>query len=303
MKRYIIGVDGGGTKTLAVTFDLEGNEVIRKTSGFGNFSVDDSLTINHLNDVLNQITKEIPNDEIQEIVIGIAGYSNFSSKKELLSILKSTFGTTVKMVTDAEIALYSVKQERLQNVIMVLGGTGSVVMVEDKGKIRFIGGFGHLLGDEGSGYHLAITALKNIIDQYENGLEITPLTKAILKQINASDYTEIKAFVYNNKKSEIAKLSHFIAEYAINGDVEAISLFKEEGKLLAEQTIKAYRSLKSNDEVLVGIKGGFLLNAPYVKETLMEELNRSDMKYKMDDTLLEPVWGAYYLAKHHLRKR
>ncbi len=303
MKNYIIGVDGGGTKTLGVVFDQNGKEIVRKSSGFGNFSVDENETISHLFDVLDQLSKEINLEEVSQIVIGIAGYSNFDDKQNLYKKLYEQYKLPVHFVTDAEIALYSVKQDRLQNVIMVLGGTGSVVMVEDKGSIRFIGGFGHLLGDEGSGYHLAITALRNIIDQYEKGEEITPLTKAILEYIEAKEYTEIKTFVYNNKKIIIAKLSNFIAEHAIKGDIEAISLFKEEGKMLAKQALRAYKSLKSNEEVLVGIKGGFLLNAPYVKETLIEELNHLDMKYRMDDTLLEPVWGAYFLAKHHLEKR
>ena len=303
MKRYILGVDGGGTKTLGICFDLEGHELFRSVAGYGNFSVDEVDTINHLKEVLSELLKSLLIEEVAMIVIGIAGYSNFKGKNGLLEELKGMYPTEIKFVTDAEIALYSVKQNRSQSVIMVLGGTGSVVMVEDHNDIRFIGGFGHLLGDEGSGYHLAITALKNIIDQYEKNEVVTPLTKAILKQIQAKEYTEIKAFVYNNKKSEIAKLSNFIATYANQGDLEAITLFKEEGRMLAKQTLRAYNSLNTDQEVLVGIKGGFLLNAPYVKASLIEEFEHSDMKYKMDEALLEPVCGAYFLAKHHLEKR
>ncbi len=174
-------------------------------------------------------------------------------------------------------------------------------MVEDKTGIRYIGGFGHLLGDEGSSYHLVITAFKKIIEQHEEGEEISDLSTNILNFIGAKSHLEIKEFVYNNRKAEVAKLSNLITKYALENNQEAIDLLIEEGKLLAKQTLKAYRSLKSNAEVLIGLKGGFLLNAPYVKETLIMELELHEIKYKIDISQLEPVYGAFYLAKKHLK--
>lgn len=303
MRSYIIGVDGGGTKTLGALFDLDGNLLKQAISGFGNFNVDSNLTIKHLKDVLRELTEDMDMSEIAMIQIGIAGYSNFEEKEDLIADLNQIYPVEISIVTDAEIALYSVKKDSDKNVIMILGGTGSVVMVENKGKIAFIGGFGHLLGDEGSGYHLVITALKNIIDQYEKAESISPLTNSILKEIKAEKYSEIKNFVYNNQKSEVAKLSQFIAKHALSGNEEAIHLFIQEGEMLAEQAIRAYNTLDSNEVVLIGMKGGFLLNAPFVKETLIKVLNQNDMKYIMDDSRLDPVCGAYYLAKNHLQKR
>lgn len=303
MSKYIIGVDGGGTKTLGILFDYDGNTKKRVVSGFGNFSVNIEETINHLLSVLEELTEDVEKLAIKFIQIGIAGYSNFNDKEQLNEKLSKLYNCEVSIVTDAEIALYSIKKDSEKNVIMVLGGTGSAVMYDYLGKTQLIGGFGHLLGDEGSGYHLAITALKNIIKQYEERKPITPLTKSILKQINAKNYSEIKNFVYNNKKTEIAKLSEYIAQHANDGDSEAIKLFIDEGRLLAKQTIQAYKALESNNEVIVGIKGGFLLNAPYVKESLIEELNAKNIKYKLDASSVEPVVGAYYLAKSHLVKR
>jgi len=303
MSKYIIGVDGGGTKALGILFDEFGNEERKAVSGFANFSVDPQATITHLHDVLEILTYGIPLEDIIAIQIGIAGYSNFTGKVELMAELQKLYPTSIQIVTDAEIALYSVKQDHDCNVIMALGGTGSVVMVEQDEKISFIGGFGHLLGDEGSGYHLSITALKKIIDQFEKGLPESKLSKAILKEIGASQYSEIKNFVYNNKKKDIAKLSEFIAKHAIEGDNDAKSLVVQEGKLLAEQALRAYATINNGKETLIGLKGGFLLNAPYVKDVLMEELDRTGIKYRMDESSQEPVKGAYFMAKRRLNER
>ncbi|MDA3931326.1 MAG: hypothetical protein PF513_01165 [Tenericutes bacterium] len=300
MKTYIIGVDGGATKTLGVLFDLNGKEIKRVVKGFGNFSVNTQETIDHLYEVIDSLISEIDKTSLAMIQVGIAGYSNYPEKEVLIRNIIKRYKVIVSIVTDAEIALNSVKRNRNKNVIMILGGTGSVVMYDNQDEIQLIGGFGHLLGDEGSGYHLAITALKNIINQFEERQEITPLSKSILKEIDALEYSEIKNFVYNNQKIEIAKLSKFISEHAIKGDEEAINLFKNEGILLAKQAIKAYRAMNTLEEVIIGIKGGFLLNAPYVKEALMSELNKNNIKFKMDESSVEPVFGAYYLAISHI---
>lgn len=302
MKKYIIGIDGGGTSTLGVLFDLSGNEIKRIEKEFANFSVDVELSEEHIQEAIQELYNG-NETEIEMISMGIAGYTNYPNKESFVRMLEGKYQTKVTMVTDAEIALYSVKKEHDKDVIMILGGTGSVVMVGNEEGIKFIGGFGHLLGDEGSGYHLAVTALKNIINQFENGKKETTLTKAILKKIGAEDYSQIKNFVYNNKKSEIAKLSMYIAKYAKNNDKEAIRLFVNEGVLLADQALKAYKTLHSHKEVLIGIKGGFLLQAPYVKETVISEIKKYRINYILDDNPVEPVYGTYYLAIAHLKKR
>lgn len=302
MSKYIIGIDGGATKTLGVLFDFDGNEVKRVVEDFSNFSVDVSKTEKHIIQTIESLIKGYE-DDVSMIQMGIAGYTNYENKDSFIEYLKSKYGVEVCIVTDAEVALYSVRKDQNKGTIMVLGGTGSVVMVGDEDNIRFIGGFGHILGDQGSGYHLAVSALKNVINQFESGKRITDLSREILNKINAKDYSEIKNFVYNNHKSDIAKLSLYIAEFANAGNGEAIKLFIDEGVFLADQTLKAFQTLKTSDEIIIGIKGGFLLKAPYVKETLINEINKFGIKYILDDHPMEPIYGTYYLAMKHLEKR
>ncbi len=296
MSNYIIGIDGGGTKTLGVLFDESGTEVARTEQGFANFRVDKETAKTHLIATINALTATIDLKDLAFIQIGVAGVPDDAYKQMLLKELKATYKTPVDLVTDATIALYSIRKHSDDCVIMVLGGTGSAIMVKDGDKDRLIGGFGHLLGDEGSGYHLAISALRNIIQQYEEDKPITPLSRAILDQIHAPDYFAIKDFVYNSSKKQIAKLSEFIARHANAGDVEAIELFRQEGRHLARQTLTAFRQLETCRQVTIGFRGGFLLNAPYVRATMIAELDKSHVQYKIDEEPVEPVVGAYYLG-------
>ncbi len=302
MNGYIIGIDSGGTKTKGVLFDMMGNQIKDIYSGFGNFNVDASMTKKHIFDVLDSLTEEIDVLDLKFILIGVAGYSNYSDKDKFITDISKKYQTKVKVVTDALVALYSVKKDKYKQVVMVLGGTGSVIMALVNNKIHFIGGYGPLLGDEGSSYHLVIEEFKHIINQFEEKKKVTDLTKALLNKIEAKTYTDIKAFVYNNSKNKIANLSQFIALYALKGDEEAIALFVKEGELLAKQTYNAYRLMNLNYEIRIGVRGGFLLNAPYVLETLIKSLNQMNIKYTLDDSMSDPIVGAYYLAMESLKE-
>jgi N-acetylglucosamine kinase-like BadF-type ATPase len=303
MNKYIIGIDGGGTKTLGVLFDLNGKEIKRVEFGFSNFSIDENIAKSNIEQTIEELTKDLNQEKELFIQMGIAGYSKIKKSTEFVKMLEKKFNAVVDLDSDAMIALYSVKQDKDVNVIMVIGGTGSVLMMSDGNKANMVGGFGHLLGDEGSAYHLAITALKKIIEEKESNQKITPLSEKILEEINIFDYQDIKSFVYNRNKSEIAKLSKFIAACADNQDEDAIHLMKQEGKHLANQTINAYHRLLKKEKMIIALRGGFLLNAPYVKETLIEELNKSLKDFIIDMNPIEPVIGAYYLGFLKLSKR
>ena len=292
--KYILGIDGGGTKTLGVLYDLKGQEVSRKIFGYSNFSVSPEVSKQHIEETIDYFTQLYKDKMI--VVCGIAGASKLVDQDGYKKELEAKYSVDIIIVSDAEIALYSIKKDTTSCAIMVLGGTGSAIMLSEGNTSHIIGGFGHILGDEGSGYHLSITALKNIINEYEENEEVSELSKLILKEIKAESYFDIKSFVYNQSKSDIAALSEFIASCAMAGNEMAKDLFIEQGKHLARQTILAYKKLNVCDNVVIGIRGGFLLNAPFVKETLISELEKSNINVRIDLDPCEPVVGAYYLG-------
>jgi N-acetylglucosamine kinase-like BadF-type ATPase len=303
MSNYIIGIDGGGTSTDGAIFTEEGRILKQVTGDFANFRVDSDLAKHHLMSVLDQLLEGINRQDIQMIQLGISGVPSEEEKDKLTSMLSERYQCVVDMTNDAMIALYSIRKGLNKCVVMILGGTGSAIMIGVDDQAHLIGGFGHLLGDEGSAYHLAITALKNIIKAREEGKKDTPLTTAILSHINAKDHYQIKDFVYNTNKQDIASLSRFLSEYAINGDNEAIELFKLEGHLLADQTLRGVSKFQTCSDIIIGLRGSFLLHAPYVKDTLLQRLDDANVSYKIDLQPIEPIYGAYYLALQKLKSR
>ena len=81
MDKFIIGIDGGGTKTLAALYDLAGNELARTLGGFSNFSIDDQTALKNIEHTIVQLVDKIPSKSFELwIELGIAGATKMKDK-------------------------------------------------------------------------------------------------------------------------------------------------------------------------------------------------------------------------------
>lgn len=302
MDKWIIGIDGGGTKTLAVLYDFEGREIARALGGFSNFSIDETEALKNIEQTIQTLVSKIPVAEYELwIQLGIAGATKMKDKGVEAS-LEQRFHAKVRLDTDAMIGLYSVEKEPDQAVIMAIGGTGSAVITLKEEAINTIGGYGHLLGDEGSAYHVVISAFKNLIYESEHNLGFSPLSKLLLKEIEGQSEADIIAFIYNKNKSEIAGLSPKMGELARTGDELTLSLYQKEGEMLGEQIYNAYKRFIHPHRVKVAPRGSFVLQAPAVKTSMIAYLKDRMPSFDIEEVPVEPVKGAYHLAIKHFTK-
>lgn len=302
MSKYIIGVDGGGTKTLGVLYNLEGLEIKRHVSGFSNFNINYDQATQNLCDVLDHLTKDLKQADDLWIQLGISGYSKIREKESFEDALGEKYHAKVSLESDVLIALYDVKRSLNGNVIMVIGGTGSVVMYSDQHRLEQIGGYGHLLGDEGSAYHLSITALKDVIDVFEDQGNYDTFGKLILEHLNVKHHFGLRDFVYANEKTKVAEISAFINELATLGNEKAIKMIKDEAYSLAKQTNRAYLKMNSKEHLIIALRGGFLTKSTLMKNTFLEYINKSIKDYELNESNESPVKGAYYLSLLKLKK-
>lgn len=301
MYDYIIGIDGGGTKTLGVLYDFDGSELKRVQLGFSNFSVNEETSKQNIIEIIRQLLSGVEQQKKVYIQMGVAGASRLSNPDVFLKEIETQFDCKANLVIDAMISMYSVKKEQDESLIMAIGGTGSVLMIEHNGEVNRLGGWGHLLGDGGSAYHLVLEAFKNLIEEYEKDLPYSPLSNHLIKVIGADSPQKILEYVYNKDKSTLAKLSLEIQAMA-NEDKKVEELLVNEGNLLAEQIILAYNKYIKEGPVVVALRGSFSIHALYVKETIVETVNSKIKEVKFDIDGHEPVYGAYVLAKKNILK-
>lgn len=230
-------------------------------------------------------------ENLHGIYVGAAGCEVGDNARFIEERLKLKTNTYIKVMNDAEIALKPMLKG--SDGILTIAGTGSIVFGMNKGISSRCGGWGNLLGDEGSGYQIVISAIKRMIKEEEEDLPQSDLTKAILKELKIKSVNNITEFVYSGTKDEIASLTPIIARIAKDGDKIAEEILLEQGTELARTVERLYKKLKFSN-CSIGLVGGVIRNIDLLKNAFEGYLKDN---IKVDEFIYEevsPTKGAYY---------
>lgn len=270
--KYLIGIDAGGTKSELIAYDLDCNPIFTMIGGFGNPAVDLDKTINNIISLIYECVNELGKEKCQLIAIGMAAVETGNYAELIKKYIEGAFVVESVIMNDAEMACKAYFGN--EDGILVISGTGSSCYVQKDGRGEMVGGWSHILGDEGSGYHTVIQVFKKIIYDYDRNLPHDNLSKALLKATGGSTRSDIMDFIYNNHKDKIAALFPIIADYAKNKDPYASLLLENAGKYLAELTIAAYKKKNFKGNVKIGLKGGVFYNSDNIISSYMEEVQK-----------------------------
>jgi|GEM_PF-148596 len=298
---YIIGVDAGGTKTEAVAYNLEDEELGRAISGCGNLLLDFNQAASHIMDAIRQCRKIA---EAQGagvclgIYAGIAGIEVLDYPAKIEALLTDAFHCPIVALHDSEFAHAAIF--RGGDGIVTLSGTGSVCFGLYHGKRAMTGGWGHVLGDEGSGYHIALEAMKRIALEEDLGMERSILSQRLFQALHLKKANDIKAFIHSADKAAIASYATLVAELAGTSEVNASSILRKAGKDLARMTVRLHQKLGIHEPIRVGISGSILNHIGIVRETFIQCLER-DLGIK--DLVIQPgspTKAACYLYRKRM---
>lgn len=287
--KYIIGIDGGGTKTLGVLWNSSNKELKRVENGFANFNVDYETSKRNIEKTIEDLLIDHSNTKI---IIGVSGYSGLVNPEQYELELSKKYNSEVLLKDDGYLALNSVDNENNLPVILVIGGTGSIVYgLKDNNTYRY-GGHGHLLGDEGSGYNVVIESFKFIIKEHDDNKRTSKFTKEIMKSLNFKEINEIKQYVYKESKNNIARHTVIINKLVNDNNKTAIKLVTKEAKELANQVKALVKRMKVEDKFILALRGGFIENSELLKNGLINELENNRLTFIIDQNKKQPVLGA-----------
>lgn len=200
--KYMIGIDGGGTKTEAIAFDKDGNELVRATSGFGNILIDFEEALVHIMEAIDHCQISVVKEHCVCICLGLAGISG-ANINELTLRLKKKYGIQIEVFNDAMIAHAAALEGK--DGILTIGGTGAICLGR-KGEVHeYSGGWGHILGDEGSGYWIALQALKRMVNRLDQGVRLCSLSLRIQDEFQLLTSSHIKSLVYRSAKDKVCR--------------------------------------------------------------------------------------------------
>lgn len=292
MSELLIGLDIGGSATRAVLFD--GGYPVRTARG-GSANVQ-NVTPDAARAALREVLGPLGAAPTTPVVAGAGGVDTPRDATRLEALIRSAGGFTpaapVTAVHDTRLLLAAGGHT---TGIALIAGTGSVAWGMDAtGRECRAGGWGYLLGDEGSGYWLGREAVRAVVRAGQHGPHRSPdaFERAVLRYAGAAHPVElIAAFHDRPERSRWAALSHVIVDHAERGHPLAVELVAAAAQELHALVIAVAAQLRGPLPVVIG--GG--LATTVVGAELVAWLSEAEHP---DVTVLdrEPVLGAPLLA-------
>lgn len=301
MKKYIIGVDGGGTKTLALLADFDGNVLARGLSGPSNYNaVGFDTACSALEDAINIAQKNHPG-ELSVLCLGLSGADRSDDIERFQSWAQSKFPRTlIKVTNDAEILLAA--GAPTGPAMALVSGTGSIVYGRTKtGELIRTGGWGYLFGDEGSGYAIGEAALRVVMQAHDGRGPSTLLTELILGKRGLNSPPDLVRSIYGaeSPRLEVASLSELVEQAAGQNDAVAKSIFEEAAKELVKCVAAVYSRIGTSAFPLI-ITGGAILNGAHLMTAFQRSYQAYNLVFTSVYSVAEPAEGAINMARKML---
>jgi len=298
MPRVTVGVDAGGTSTIAaVAYD---GTVVRTHRGRAANAT--SCGVEHAADAIAQTILEALDGALPEaIFVGAAGAGRPSVASQIEEALRGRFnGSRVRVGDDAVIALRSTVPAG--DGAVLVAGTGSIAYAE-KGDAAFrSGGYGFLLGDPGSGFAIGCAALKVALHAFEGSGKCSSFVDAVAGACGAKTGPELLEAIYRSDDAVagVASLAPLTLDFADNGDREAEKIVQNAALDLAGLAKRVIELAQLQRSPLV-LAGGLLLQNSLLTLLLETRLENDLPQVPILRSLQEPWSGALRAAEQLIR--
>lgn len=301
--KYLIGMDGGGTKTKCILTDFNLNPIYETGGGASNFLVigTEKVAVTILELIKDCIdSKNISIDDLQAVVLGTTGGGRRNDvellEKQIFAYAeqKSLKINKFKVESDARIALEGAFSGKSGSIL--IAGTGSIMFGKDnKGEIHRVGGFGRYIGDEGSGYRIGRKGLNAVARYMDGRAKSTKIADLLDQEFSISTSEQLITEVYRNNFN-IASVAPLVFESAESGDKIAQRILEEE----ADELLQHFTAMKVklNVEMLkVSLIGSILTTPNYFSYLFNEKVVRRFADVKIMEAEHSPEFGAALIAK------
>jgi N-acetylglucosamine kinase-like BadF-type ATPase len=296
---YVIGVDGGQTSTLAVVVSTEG-----EIRGVGR-----SGPANHIHEPggperrRRALTKAIDaalseaglkREDVSAACCGITG-----STALVGDILREVLGVDLSRA-ERDVATALAGGTAGQPGVVVISGTGSAAFgISARGERIELGGWGYIMGDEGSGYDIGIRALRAATNAADHSGPPTALERGIPAHFGLDDLWALHQKIYSGEfgRPQIAEIAWPVGDAANAGDGTAGRILAAAAEDLANHAVAVLERLLALDENLSVVTAGgvFRVGAPFV-DPFQRAVNRRAPRARVHPPLFPPIVGAALLA-------
>ncbi len=291
---FVIGIDAGGTKTVGLLADESGKVLSKAISGSANLVIKGELEVEKvLFDVIESLEAPEP---IAALCLGITGIGQPGAEELIRGVLRRLGQRQpVRVVNDAVVALVAGAPSGVG--IVVASGTGSIAYgVDPSGKTARSGGWGYLLGDEGSAFWLGHYAVRHAIRAVDGRGPATTLYDLICSKLSITEPVALVEWFYDQEysRNRVANLASLVETASLDGDEAAEDLLDQAGGHLARAARAVADQLTFPGRHPIVLSGGAFKACPSLIRRLQGRLASPDVEVRPLDA--EPATGAVTLA-------
>jgi glucosamine kinase len=303
----VFGADGGGTKTLGILADRTGAVMVRRQAAATNPNVVGiAAAAKTLLALLLDCCREAAcsSDRLGALVAGLAGVGSAVINEALRKALddecrrEGIAPLPFSLETDARIALEGAFDGGPG--IIVIAGTGSIVLGKvGGGESRMVGGWGRVLGDEGSGYFLGLEALKAVTREFDGRGTSGSLARALAERFGLTSRDRVIAAVYKEQFA-IPSLAPLVLEATAAGDDVSRRILERGAGSLADHVAPLASAWPGSAPLGIVFIGGLIDHETVYARILRDTLKTRFPHARFQPQIHPPVIGAVILARKKL---
>ena len=299
-RNVFIGVDGGGGTTECLMVNQNGKILGRALSSGSNiFSSGEQDTAKALKDAISNAGLK-KDDNVVSACFGLSGVIYGIENKEIAQVVKRILPETDNLLVVCDAVTMLTGSIGLGSGIFINAGTGAICAGRNNNdEIAISSGWGHLLGDEGSGYWIGAKGIINALRAYDGRSAKTILLERILKSLGTDSPEHASQIIYasSNPKVMISELCPIVLESAAQNDEIASSIIKKAGEELALAVWSVANKLSVADsEIDIAHVGNCLQKSDLLQESLRKALKVKMPYAKLISPKFSPVVGSVLMA-------
>ncbi len=293
----VVGVDGGGTKTEAVAVDRFGNVVGSGVGGSSNAVENGKAeTRKSLEEALSFV-RELKDPDLK-IGMGMPAVGEIRGIEDFYSeVVFEILGVRpVVVVNDVVVGWYA--GTKGEDGIHIVAGTGSIAYARRNGRDARCGGWGSIIGDEGSAYDIGIQTLRAVSMQLDGRMKEGLLKSLLFEKLSLKDEYDFSTWVYKlgeNRRKKIASVARITYEAAESGDRVSIEILKRAGEELGKLALALSRKLDFK-RTLVSYSGGVLEKNRFVRKSFEEFVMSKVRNARVKSSICPPVFGGVIMV-------
>lgn len=269
---YFLGVDGGGSKTTAVVFNDKGEFICSARGESINYY---SVGIDSARLAMKNIIENLNMNDFSCAVIGMSALNERATKEETERFCSGIIDSK-KIIMDSDLFVALEAMDVSGECAAIISGTGSMAVCRNAdGSMSHTGGWGYILGDEGSGFSIGLNAIKAAIKSAENCAPETALLGECLNYFSINNIYDLIDLYYEKKVSrkKTAAFARLVTKCCNNGDEVAKSILKNEAYELSQTALGLIRN--KNKDIAIGLWGGVFQNNMFFRHEFTEIMNQN----------------------------